>query len=460
MAGIVSRDRENLKGSAGVSASGAGSSLPPELVERISRAVDESADELVALAQELIRIPSENPKLTGVADGGEAKVQDRVAAVLEQAGFAIDRWDAEPGRPNVVGTLTGRGSGPSLAVNGHIDVVPAGNPADWPHEPFSATIADGMIWGRGASDMKGQVAAMLHAAALLQRLGIRLKGDLFIESVIDEETGGPGTRSTIERGYRPDFAIVAEATDLGIYPVEGGLEWLRVTITGRSGHSAVRYQSVHAGGQGYAVNALEKGMKILTAVQELERAWANRKVHPLLPAGITTINPGVMAAGSGGGKDGMPNVMTAVSTMPDYCSLELSLKYLPSEKTADVRAEFEEYIHRVAQTDDWLRENPPTIEWGLRGVAFPPVNTSPDDPGVQAIVASLEALDLPVFIGGFTAVADIAWFAEAGIPSVLFGPASGLGAHGLDERVEIDGLVTGTKALMLAIVAYCGVEAG
>jgi acetylornithine deacetylase/succinyl-diaminopimelate desuccinylase-like protein len=192
-------------------------------------------------------------------------------------------------------------------------------------------------------------------------------------------------------------------------------------------------------------------------VQELERAWANRKVHPLLPAGITTINPGVMAAGSGGGADGMPNVMTAVSTMPDYCSLELSLKYLPSEKTADVRAEFEEYIHRVAQTDDWLREHPPTIEWGLRGVAFPPVNTPADHPGVQAIAESLEALHLPVFIGGFGAVADIAWFAEAGIPSVLFGPASGYGAHGADERVEIDQLVSGTKALALAMIAWCGV---
>lgn len=457
MAGIASQKGQNVATGAGVTPSAA-ASLPAELVERISRAVDESADELVTLTRDLVRIPSENPKLSGVEDGGEAKVQDRVVAALEPNGFAIDRWDALPGRPNVVGTLKGSGGGPSLAVNGHIDVVPAGNPADWPHEPFAATIADGMIWGRGASDMKGGVAAMIHAATILQRLGIHLKGDLFIESVIDEETGGPGTRSTIERGYRPDFAIVAEPTSLGIYPVEGGLEWLRVTVTGRSGHSAVRYRSVHAGGQGYAVNALEKGMKILTAVQELERAWANRKVHPLLPAGITTINPGVMAAGSGGGKDGMPNVMTAVSTMPDYCSLELSLKYLPSEKTEDVRAEFEDYISRVAQTDDWLRENPPTIEWGLRGVAFPPVNTAVDDPGVQAVVSSLEALDLPVHIGGFQAVADIAWFAEAGIPCVLFGPASGLGAHGVDERVEIDGLVTGTKALALAMAAYCGIE--
>jgi acetylornithine deacetylase len=455
LAGIASNERREE--GASVSVSGAESSLSAELVERVAKAVDESAAELVELVRDLVRIPSENPKLSGVEDGGEAKVQDRVVAALEPIGFAIDRWDAEPGRPDVVGTLKGSGGGPSLAVNGHIDVVPAGDPADWPYDPFAATVADGMIWGRGASDMKGGVGAMIHAATILQRLGIRLKGDLFIESVIDEETGGPGTRSTIERGYRPDFAIVAEPTALGIYPVEGGLEWLRVTVIGRSGHSAERYRSVHAGGQGTAVNALEKGVKILTAVQELERAWANRKVHPLLPAGITTINPGVMAAGSGGGADGMPNVMTAVSTMPDYCSLELSLKYLPSEKTADVRAEFEEYIHRVAQTDDWLREHPPTIEWGLRGVAFPPVNTPADHPGVQAIVESLQALRLPVFIGGFGAVADIAWFAEAGIPSVLFGPASGYGAHGADERVEIDQLVTGTKALALAMIAWCGV---
>jgi acetylornithine deacetylase/succinyl-diaminopimelate desuccinylase family protein len=440
-----------------VSASEGHAGLPAALVERVSRAVDESAGELIALVQDLVRIPSENPKLSGIEDGGEAKVQDRVVAALTPLGFEIDRWDALPGRPNVVAVRKGTGGGRSLAVNGHIDVVPAGDPAAWTHSPWSATIADGMIWGRGASDMKGGIGAMIHAATILQRLGIQLQGDLFIESVIDEETGGPGTRSTIERGYRPDFAIAAEATDLVIYPVEGGLEWLRVTVTGRSGHSAVRYQSVHAGGQGHAVNALEKGVKILTAVQELERAWANRKVHPLLPAGITTINPGVMAAGSGGGADGMPNVMTAVSTMPDYCSLELSLKYLPSERMEEVRAEFEEYIHRVAQTDDWLREHPPTIEWGLRGVAFPPVNTPLDHPGVLAIAESLRALDQPVKTEGFVAVSDIAWFAEAGIPAVLFGPAAGYGAHGEDERVEIDQLLLGTKALALAMIAWCGV---
>jgi acetylornithine deacetylase len=232
-----------------------------------------------------------------------------------------------------------------------------------------------------------------------------------------------------------------------------------VTIVGRSGHSALRYRSVHAGGQGVAVNALEKGMKILTAVNELEREWGNRKVHPLMPKGITTINPGVMAAGSGGGKDGIPNFMTAVSTMPDYCSLELSLKYLPDEKTEDVKAEFEEYIHRVAQTDRWLRENPPQIEWGIRGVSFPPVNTPVDHPGVSALRQCVESVRGGVSISGFVAVADVAWFAEAGIPSVLCGPGDANSAHSAAENIEIAQLIDGAKILALMMMSWCGYDA-
>jgi acetylornithine deacetylase len=434
--------------------------LPAELVKRVVKAVDDSSEELIGLLQDLVRIPSENPKLTGVEDGGEGKIQDRVAKSLVAIGASLDRWDVLPGRPDLVGTLKGTGGGRSLAVNGHIDTVPAGDPADWPCDPFGAEVKDGLLWGRGANDMKGGVASMIHAATIVNRLGIKLKGDLFIETVIDEETGGPGTRATVERGYRPDFAIVTEPTNCDIYPVEGGLEWLRVTVTGRSGHSAVRYKSVHAGGQGTAVNAIEKTFYILRAVQELERAWAVRKVHPLMPKGITTINPGNIAGGSGGGKDGMPNVMTAVSTMADYCSLELSLKYLPSEKMHEVRAEFEEYIHRVCQADDWLRENPPTIEWGLRGVAFPPADTSPDHPGVQTLLSCVEQLaEKPVTVGGFVAVADIAWLAEAGIPCTLFGPGGASSAHSSEERIEIDQLILGTKMLALTMIAWCGYEA-
>lgn len=430
------------------------------LADRVIQAIDDGQQELVELVQALVRIPSENPKLTDRTPGGEGHLQDLVGAVLKQLGATADRWEPLPGRPNVVGTIAGTGGGRSLAINGHVDVVPAGNHADWTHPPYAAEIHDGRIFGRGALDMKGGLGAMLFAALVLERLGVRLKGDVYLESVIDEETGGPGTRATIERGYRPDFALVVEPTEgLAIMPVEGGLEWLRVTVTGVSGHSAFRYRSVHAGGRGTAVSALDKGVKILNAVAELERMWAVRKVHPLLPAGITTINTGAIAAGSGGGANGLPNVMTSVSSLPDYCAIDLSLKYLPSERTEDVRREFETYLHHVCQADEWLREHPPTVEWGLHGVSFPPADTPADHPAIVTLAATLRGLGVEPALRGFEAVSDIAWYGEAGIPSALCGPGEGGGAHGLDEHVTIDSLVTATKAIALFMMAWCGVEA-
>ena len=431
------------------------------LIDQVTSAVEANKDELFGLVQDLIRIPSVNPKLGGIEPGGESEVQDRVAVELKAIGANLDRWDALPGRPNLVGTVKGNGGGRSLALNGHVDVVPIGNPSDWSVDPFGGDIRDGRIWGRGAIDMKAGVGTMLFAASILNRLGIKLQGDLFLETVIDEETGGPGTRETITRGYRPDFALVVEPTgNLAIMPVEGGLEWLRVTVTGVAGHSAWRYKSVHAGGQGTAVSALDKGMKIVNAVAELERMWAVRKVHPLMPHGITTINVGAFAAGSGGGTDGIPNVMTSVSSLPDYCAIDLSLKYLPSESTSAVRAEFEQFLHHVCQADDWLRGHPPSIEWGLRGVSFPPANTTSDHPAVEALASCVATIGIDPVITGFGAVSDIAWFGEQGIPTALCGPGLGGGAHGLDEYVELASVVDAAKAIALFILEWCGIDEG
>ncbi len=442
------------------SSTSASSNSSEELLDRVVVAIDEYQQELVEIVQRLVQIPSENPKLTDCTPGGEAQVQDYVATVLSQIGATSDRWEPLPGRPNLVGTVSGTGGGRSLALNGHVDVVPAGEHSDWVNPPYAAEVHEGRIYGRGALDMKGGLGAMLFAALILKRLDIRLKGDLFLESVIDEETGGPGTRSTIEHGYRPDFALVVEpTTGLAVMPVEGGLEWLRITVTGVSGHSAFRYKSVHAGGQGTAVSAFDKGLKILNAVAELERMWANRKVHPLMPAGITTINVGAIAAGSGGGANGMPNVMTSVSSLPDYCAIDLSLKFLPSENATVVRAEFEEYLHHICQADDWLHEHPPTIEWGLHGVSFPPANTPADHPALEILRATLRSVGVEPATLGFEAVSDIAWYSEAGIPSALCGPGDGSGAHGLDEHVSISSLVQSAKAFALFMVAWCGHDA-
>jgi len=428
------------------------------MIEQLRTAATRLEGETVALVQELVRIPTENPKLAQIEAGAEAICQDVIELRMQALGCTTERWEVYPGRPDVVGTLRGNGGGRSLIINGHIDVVPAGDLANWVRPPFSAEIAEGKIWGRGAVDMKGGIAAMLSAVKAIKDCGITLKGDLFLESVVDEETGGPGTAQTVEHGYVADAAIVVEPTGLTINPVEGGLEWLRVVVRGVAGHSANRYKSVHADGQGTAVNAIEKMAKILAAVQDLERHWGNTKRHPMLPAGITTINPGVMIGGTGGGVDGMPNVLTAVSTFPDYCSLELSLKYLPNEKTENVRAEFTEYIQRVAAVDPWLRVHPPEIEWGIRGVSFPPAETRPDHPLLSILSHAAEAATgQPAIHQGITGVTDLAWLAGAGISGAVFGPGALGNAHGDNEFMEIAELTQGVFALALAICEWCGV---
>ena len=431
--------------------------------DMVRGAVAGRRDELVALVRELVSYASENPKLLAEpgaqerATRAEAACQDAVAVHLAAIGMDVDRFAALPDRDDVVGRLAGTGGGRSLILNGHVDVVPAGDPAAWPHDPWGGELEDGRLWGRGACDMKGGIAAGIVALRALASLGVRLAGDVVFQSVVDEETGGPGTRAALARGHVADAAIVLEPTAGEIVTVEGGLEWVRVVVRGRTGHSAVRYRSVHAGGRGEAVSAIEKAVKLLAAVGELERHWAVHKVHPLMPRGITTINPGVIAGGSGGGADGMPNGMVAYSNFSDYCALGLSLKYLPNERGEDVRAEFEAYIERVAAADPWLREHPPEIEWGVSGVSFPPSEVASDHPLVESLSRAFRGVAGEPRLGGFEAVSDLAWLAQAGIPAVLYGPGDFAQAHSSAEYVAVDELVEVATVVALALCDWCGV---
>ncbi len=423
-----------------------------QLAAEVGRAVEARRDDLVTVVRELVACRSENPKLhadPGRAEAGrrgEAECQDRVAARLEELGMEVDRFEALPGREDVVGRLAGAGGGRSVILNGHVDVVPAGDPAEWPRDPWAGEVADGAVWGRGSCDMKGGLAAGIGALWALRDLGARLRGDVVFQAVVDEETGGPGTRAALERGHTADAAIVLEPTAGSIMPVEGGLEWLRVTVKGVGGHSALRYRSVHAGGRGAAVNAIEKAAKLLAAIQELERYWGNTKVHPLLPPGITTINPGLISGGS-----------LAFSNMAEECTLGLSLKYLPDENADEVKREFEEYVAAVAATDPWLRDHPPEITWGVAGVSFPPSEISLDHPLARAVGDAYRAVIGEPRWRGFEAVSDLAWLAEAGIPGLLYGPGDAAHAHGSAERLGIDDLVTATKVLALAVAGWCEV---
>jgi acetylornithine deacetylase len=153
----------------------------------------------------------------------------------------------------------------------------------------------------------------------------------------------------------------------------------------------------------------------------------------------------------------MPNGMVAYSNMADYCSLGLSMKYLPDERRDDVRAMFEDELARIAAADPWLREHPPEIEWGVSGVSFPPAETPPDHPFCQTVAGAFRTVTgRPETFSGFEAVSDLAWLAHAGVPSMLYGPGDFAQAHSSAEFVRVDELVEVAGVVAVALCEWCG----
>ncbi len=433
-----------------------------QAIEAVWARLDADRAFVVELTRALVRIPTVNPKfVVDAALNREPEHQAHLAGVLRELGFRTETADALPGRPNLCGRWDGEPER-SLILCGHVDVVPEGERALWSHEPFGGALADGKIWGRGALDMKGGLAACVAAAKAIRDAGIVLVGRLDIHAVVDEEAGGFGALALIEKGQLATAAIVAEATWGAVNPAEGGLDWVRVTIRGKSAHAGWRYNAIYPQAPSNTrpqpgVNALEKGVKFIAAVQELERVWGRRKHHALLPPGITTINPGVMIAGAGIGEDGRPLVLSSPAIIPDTCVMEFDLKYLPDERQDEVRQEFESFVHHWAATDSWLREHPPTVEWEVGGLRFPPVSTPSDHPLVRSMLASRSRLGREPELGGYIAVSDAAHYAGAGCHCVIHGP-SGDGYHAIDEHVEVESLIECTKVIAAATLEWCGIK--
>lgn len=436
--------------------------LEPELSRRVLNAVDSSRDGLVAFLQRLLafRTESPNPEASHFLDQADA-CRAFLAEHLGGDGFELRQWEARavtfPRHPVLAGRLAGRGGGRSIALNGHFDVVPAGDLAAWSHDPWGTDLVDGRLYGRGAVDMKGGIAAMLWAVHCLRQAGLELRGDVWAHLVSDEEVVGFGSRECVAQLPAVDAAIDPEPSNMAITPATGGLEHLRIEIEGLSAHAGVRYRSVHAGGgRGGGVNAIEKMVRILLALQELEREWANTRSHPLLPPGFNTLMPGNIVGGNGGGQDGRLNMVTLPGTTPDYCSLEYNIWYFPGERLEDVRREIEEYLLAVAHTDPWLRDHPPRVTWALRGISFPAAATDAQHPVVQTMTVAAATAGLPVAIEGATYVTDLSWYQAAGIPGVVFAPGSINQAHAPDEYVDLDKLIGATRALALMLLAWCG----
>ncbi len=437
-----------------------------EAIQRAFEAIDQMKDEIVEKISEVVQVPSVNPKYPGVVSeeviGGETKANEVVAELYRTIGCEVDLWEEEAKRANAVGVLKGSGGGRSLIFNGHIDTVPVGRHEDWKwSDPYSGRFEDGKIYGRGSCDMKGPVVAQAMAAKALQNLGIRLQGDLILESVVGEEVMDheAGASATVRRGYRADAAIVSEPSapphPLAVVPVSPGLWWVSVTVEGKASHAATRGETFRAGGRGaeVAVNAIDKGVYMVNAIRKLEDEWGLSKKHRLFNPGHFTMLPGVIS--------GAPHGVAVPFFISEYCTVEYCIWYHPDEDPEAVKEEFETYVHHASQLDEWLRNHPPAIDWKVNWPAFV---VDDDHPICKQVAQSHEEaaagtrFEGPPKVAGFYAVCDAAFLNPQGVPSIVYGPGSLLVAHAADEYIDIEELMVATTTYAMATMDWCGVS--
>lgn len=426
-------------------------------------AIEIDKDHVVALTQDLVRIPSVNPKFQ--AEQGlnrEADVQDRIEEELRPLDFRIERFESFEDRPNVIADLLGS-EDKSMILCGHVDVVPVGDGNAWKRDPFGGQLDGGKIWGRGAVDMKGGVAACISAARAIRKAGVELDGRLSIHTVVDEEAGGFGAIDVVNKGYLAKHALIAEPTWGDVIPAEGGLSWVKVTIFGKQAHAGWRFNSLWPqhdtpGRLEPGVNAIELSNRFLTALRDFETSRCFHNNHPLMPAGLATINPGTIMGGAGLGEDGNPALMTNAAMIPDVVTMVLDYKFMPQEDFAAVKAEFEDFVTHFAAMDPWMRDNPPKIEWNLWGLYFPPMNTPVDHPLTKSVMGRAGQFQHTApRIKGFEAVTDAAHYAGKGVVPIIYGP-SGDGFHGDNECVEVESLIETTKVIAATVLDMCGVK--
>ncbi|MFZ0972777.1 MAG: M20/M25/M40 family metallo-hydrolase [Solirubrobacteraceae bacterium] len=433
--------------------------------QRVCKAIAAGGDELVGLASALIGFDTTARQVRDPCRD-EAPLQEYLAGRLGAAGASVDVWEPDAGalagmplvppglsfegRPQLIARQPGRGGGRSLLFNGHIDVVSAEPRSEWASDPFVASVRDGRLYGRGACDMKGGIAAMVFAVETLTALGVSLDGDLLVATNTDEESSGAGGTALVEHGLRADAGVVTEPTGFQTWVACRGSDYGVITVPGRPGHAEVRQPDWRLGG---AVNAIEKATVVLDAIASLRAAWSKNPelTHPFLSP--PSLLPTLARAGE-----------WAV-TYPASCELTIAVMYLPAQADPDgwgseVRREVEEWVARETAQDDWLREHPPVIEWWPNAVM--PFEIAPDEPIVGAMQGATADVGHAGRLGGLDSWYDGATLTQlAGIPSIGYGPpgfdADGVSvAHMIDEFVPVDGLVTAAQGLAVAAMRFCG----
>lgn len=345
-----------------------------------------SSSSLTELAAELVRIDSVNPDLVP-GGAGEAELARFVADWLEDAGLEVEVEEVAPGRPNVVGRARGTGGGSTLLLNAHMDTVGY----DGMEAPLEPRVEDGRLYGRGAYDMKGSLAAIMLAGAEAAQAGLR--GDVLVAAVVDEEVFSVGAEA-VARGYRADAAIVSEPTELRLVVAHKGFVWMEVETKGRAAHGSR---------PDLGEDAIVAMGRILTGLGALADALLANPSHALLGSG--SVHASLIRGG------------VELSTYPESCVLGLERRTVPGETVELVEHQIREIAGHAEIRTRFVRE---------------PFEVAQEEPVVQAVLRHADGPEL----AGVPFWADSAVFAAAGIPTVVFGPG-GEGAHAQVEWVDL-----------------------
>lgn len=422
------------------------------LEQRLLAAVDARFDEQIRFIADLTRLPS--------LRGEEATAQDFMARAYADRGLDVDRWQIEidrirhlPGFSpvavsydnafNVVGThraakpVTGA-AGRSLILNGHIDVVPTGPLDMWATPPFVPVVRGGWMYGRGAGDMKAGLAACVFAMDAIADCGLAPAGDVFLQSVVEEECTGNGALACVERGYRADAVIIPEPMGEELMSAQVGVMWFQVKLRGRPAHVAAASSGA---------NAIEACYPIMQALHRLEHDW-NKRGHPAFAGHAHPINF-VVSKIEGG---------DWTSSVPAWCTFDMRIGMFPGMSLDQVRAEVEGCIAQAAAADPFLAENPPQVVYhGFMAEGY----ELPSGTEAQAVLAQCHGAvtGQTLTTMASTGTTDARFFGlYAGIPSLVYGPTAER-IHAFDERVELASIRRVTQTIALFIARWCGTVA-
>jgi len=398
----------------------------------VEAATDERFEESVDFLREMIRTPSVNPP------GEYAAIHDLVTSTYESYGWDVETaWapaelledlglDPDYPRPNVLGYVT-RGDGPTIALNAHLDTVPV-DESQWSYDPFGAERDAGRIWGRGARDSKGRVAAYTLAARALEGSDmVPEEATVVLAITCDEETGGEaGPGYVLERGaIDPDYAIVEGSVD-GVGYAAAGVLHLAVTVTGKASHAGVD----PSGG----VNAIVGASRVVAALEEYAAELATRESE--VPGiGHPTCTPGTVEGG------------TKTNVVPSSCSLTVDRRVVPEEDPDEAEAEFREVVESVELPEG------ATVDVDVLLRASPFVSER-DGPLVRSLKRNADAVtggDVPV--NGTRGFTDARFFAGAGAETAKYGPGDDeSNVHGADENLKLDQLRDSAAAVAATLV--------